>query len=39
MNQKKGNLKQKRNRASCFNIYIVALAFLSSTAEEGDGRS
>ena len=34
--KKKGNLKKsKRNRVSCFNIYIVVFAFLSSTVEEG----
>ena len=37
-NQKKGNLKKEkkeRNRVSCFNIYIVMFAFLSSTLEVG----
>ena len=27
--------KKKKNRVSCFNIYIVAFAFLSSTVEVG----
>ena len=33
---KKGNFKKsKRNRVSCFNIYIVVFAFLLSTVEVG----
>ena len=27
--------KSKKNRVSCFDIYIVVFAFLSSTIEEG----
>ena len=35
-NQKKGILKKsKKNRVSCFNIYTVLFAFLSTTVEEG----
>ena len=35
-NRKKRNLKKgKRNRVSCFNIYIIVFAFLSSTVEVG----
>ena len=28
-------IKSKRNRVSCFNVYIVVFAFLSSTVEVG----
>ena len=34
-NREKGNLKKKRNMLSCFNIYIVVFAFLSSTVDVG----
>ena len=27
--------KSERNRVSCFNIYIIVFAFMSSTVEEG----
>ena len=36
VNRKKGNLKKsKRNRVSCFDVYVVVFAFLSSTVEVG----
>ena len=33
--ERKFEKKSKRNRVSCFNIYIVAFIFLSSTADVG----
>ena len=33
--ERKFDKKSKRNRVSCYNIYIVLFAFLSSTIEVG----
>ena len=34
LKERKFEKKSKRDRVSCFNIYIVVFAFLSSTIEE-----
>ena len=35
LKERKFEKKSKRNRVSCFNVYIVIFAFLSSTIEKG----